>query len=175
MLDFVGPLGRMFEIEKDAKNYALVGGGVGVAPLYFIASELINNGKNCFFLAGFKDSTFYAWERDLIKILRNYKLFTEDGSMGETGTPVDYIRKNIKTFKKYRIITCGPRDMLKALQDIFHGKKIKVQAIMEEKMACGVGTCMGCVTKIKNNNGGFEYKKVCSDGPVFDLLEVVFD
>ena len=175
ILDFVGPLGKMFEIEKGAENYALVGGGIGVAPLCFIASDLISNDRNCLFLAGFRDSTFYAWERDLMKILRNYKLFTEDGSMGESGTPVEYLKKNLKALKKYRFVTCGPRDMLKAMQDILYGKKIKVQVIMEEKMACGVGTCMGCVTRIKKSKDRFEYKKVCSDGPIFDLMEVDLD
>lgn len=175
MLDFTGPLGKRFEIEQEIENYVLVGGGIGVAPLCLIASELVNLGKNCLFLAGFRDSVFYTWERDLVKILRNYKLFTEDGSIGERGKPVDYIKKNLGNLKNYRFVVCGPGEMLKSLQDIFSGKKIKAQVIMEEKMACGVGTCMGCVIKIKKGEGDFEYRKVCTEGPVFDLMEVVFD
>ena len=175
ILDFIGPLGKAFEIEKDFKKYVLVGGGIGVAPLCFIANELLTGGKECHFIAGFKDSTFYSWERDLIKILRNYKIFTEDGSMGEKGIPSEYIRKNLKEFKDHVFVACGPRDMLKELQNIFSDKKIRAQVIMEEKMACGVGTCMGCVIRLKNGKGGFDYKRVCSDGPVFDLMEVDFD
>ncbi len=175
VLDFVGPLGNSFEIDEDLDNYALVGGGIGIAPLYFIAKELTDLGKNCLFLAGFKDSTFYSWERDLIKILRNFKIFTEDGSSGDPGTPVDYIRKNMKDLKKYSFVICGPKEMLKALKDLFSGKKVKALAFMEERMACGLGTCLGCVIRLKNENGSFDYRRVCSDGPIFDLMEVMFD
>ena len=71
-----------FKAEEEIKNYLLVGGGIGVAPLCLIAKELVETGKNVFFLAGFKDETFFLWERDLIKIVRNYKIFTENGSFG---------------------------------------------------------------------------------------------
>jgi dihydroorotate dehydrogenase electron transfer subunit len=65
--------------------------------------------------------------------------------------------------------------MLKALQDILQGKNIPAIALMEEMMACGIGACMGCVIKIKEGNTAFTYKRVCSDGPTFNLMEVIFD
>ncbi len=174
-IDVVGPLGNGIKDYKDHKDFLLIGGGIGVAPLCFLAKELIENGKNVFFIAGFRDNTFYFWEKDLIKILRNYTLFTEDGSIGEKGVPSDYIRLRLSDFKNHFIYTCGPVDMLKNIQAILSGRKIRAYAIMEEKMACGIGACMGCAIKISDNMGGFYYLKACSDGPVFDLLEVVFD
>ncbi|MBM3706263.1 MAG: dihydroorotate dehydrogenase electron transfer subunit [Actinobacteria bacterium] len=175
ILSFIGPLGQSFKIDKSCNNYLIVGGGIGVAPLCLIAKNLIESGKNVFFVAGFKDSVFYIWERDLIKIMRNYKIFTEDGSFGEKGLPTDYVKDNIKNFLDYRMICCGPKEMLIALQGIAKQNKIPADVLMEERMACGIGVCLGCAVKIYDKKGYTEYKKVCSDGPIFNLTEVVFD
>lgn len=175
-LDFMGPLGIGFKAEEEIKNYLLVGGGIGVAPLSLIAKELVETGKNIFFLAGFKDETFFLWERDLIKIARNYKIFTENGSFGEKGIPSIYLKENLNHYKNYKLIVCGPKEMLKNIQGIlkdFPG--VAVDALLEERMACGIGACMGCTVKIKKSPGRFENKKVCSDGPIFNLTEVIFD
>lgn len=174
-LNFIGPLGEAFKIDEAFNNYVVVGGGIGVAPLCLIVKKLVEMGKNIFFIAGFKDNAFYMWERDLIKILRNYKIFTEDGSFGEKGIPVNYIRDNLQDFFNYKFICCGPKEMLEALQEIFKNKKISAIAVMEERMACGFGVCMGCVVKISDPKGNVEYKKVCSDGPIFNLMEVIFE
>lgn len=174
-LDFLGPLGNSFKVEKNVKDYILVGGGIGIAPLFYISKELIDCNKNVFFIAGFKDNTFYRWERDLIKIINNYRIFTEDGSYGQSGRPLDYISANIGDFKEKSFIICGPRNMLKALKSVINGKCISAFVIMEERMACGMGTCMGCAIKTIDAGGHIEYKRVCLDGPIFDLSEVVFD
>ena len=173
-LNFIGPLGESLKIEKHIKNYFLVGGGIGIAPLYIIAKTLVDTEKNVIFIAGFKDYNFYNWEKDLVKILRNYRLFTEDGSFGEKGSPVNYIKDNIKEFLDYNFICCGPKEMLRALQAIFMQYRINATAIIEEIIACGIGVCMGCVVKIKNENG-ILYKRVCKDGPAFNMMEVIFD
>jgi 2-polyprenylphenol hydroxylase and related flavodoxin oxidoreductases len=176
VLDFLGPLGEGFKADEEIKNYLLLGGGIGVAPLCLIAKELSESGKNIFFLAGFKDETFFFWERDLIKIVRNYKIFTENGSFGEKGIPAIYLKENLHLYKDYKFIVCGPKEMLKNIQGILKGfPGISAEALMEERMACGVGVCMGCVVKIKKSPRSVEYKKVCSDGPIFNLMEVVFD
>jgi dihydroorotate dehydrogenase electron transfer subunit len=173
-LNFIGPLGESIKIEEHIKNYFLVGGGIGVAPLYMIAKSIVDAEKNIIFVAGFKDNNFYNWEKDLVKILRNYKIFTEDGSFGEKGMPVNYIKNNIDEFLNYNFICCGPKEMLKALQTIFKQFNINATAIMEEIVACGIGVCMGCVVKIKNESD-VVYKRVCKDGPAFNLMEVIFD
>jgi dihydroorotate dehydrogenase electron transfer subunit len=176
MLDFMGPLGIGFKADEEIKNYLLLGGGIGVAPLSLIAKELVEIGKNIFFLAGFKDEAFFLWERDLIKIVRNYKIFTENGSFGQKGIPSIYLKENLNLYKNYKLVVCGPKEMLKNIQGMlkdFPG--FAADALMEERMACGIGVCMGCTVKIKKSPGGSENKKVCSDGPIFNLMEVVFD
>jgi dihydroorotate dehydrogenase electron transfer subunit len=176
MLVFMGPLGIGFKDSEEIKNYLLLGGGIGVAPLSLIAKELVDTGKNVFFLAGFKDEAFFLWERDLIKIARNYKIFTENGSFGQKGIPSIFLKENIHLYKDYKLVVCGPKEMLKNIQGILNDfPGMAADALMEERMACGIGVCMGCTVKIKKSRGGFEYKKVCSDGPIFNLMEVIFD
>jgi len=136
----------------------------------------METGKNIFFLAGFKDEAFFLWERDLIKIARNYKIFTENGSFGQKGIPSVYLKENMHLYKNYKLVVCGPKEMLKNIQGILRDfPGIVADALMEERMACGIGVCMGCIIKIKKSPGGFEYKKVCTDGPIFNLMEVIFD
>ncbi|MBM3707501.1 MAG: dihydroorotate dehydrogenase electron transfer subunit [Actinobacteria bacterium] len=175
ILSFIGPLGQSFKADKSYNNYLIVGGGIGVAPLCLIAKKIIEEGKKVFFIAGFKDAVFYIWERDIIKILRDYKIFTEDGSFGEKGLPTDYIKDNLQNFLDNKLVCCGPREMLVSLQEIAKRNKISADVLMEERMACGIGVCMGCAVKICSQDGNIEYKKVCSDGPIFNLMEVVFD
>ncbi|MBN1299300.1 MAG: dihydroorotate dehydrogenase electron transfer subunit [Actinobacteria bacterium] len=174
-LDFVGPLGQPIKIPENDSRFVLIGGGIGVVPLCLIAKNLKSIGKTVHFFAGFKDEAFYTWERDLIKILKDYKIFSENGVFGEKGIPLNYIRENFSEFKDHHFIVCGPLEMLKQAQSFLKDRKVRAIAIMEEKMACGIGACMGCVIKIKNKNNGYSYKKVCSDGPAFDLMEVCFD
>ncbi len=163
------------DLDGKNKNILLVGGGIGVAPLNFIARQAEESSKNVYLLAGFKDSGFLRWERDLVRTGFKYRIFTEDGSWGETGLVTDHLMENLDTYKDYDVFCCGPTDMLKALQDIFKDTKRNINALLEEVMACGIGVCMGCVVKIRAGKEKFKYKRVCSEGPAFDLKEVIFD
>jgi dihydroorotate dehydrogenase electron transfer subunit len=174
-LDFIGPLGKEIELAGCKNNILLIGGGIGIAPLYFIAKYAKRVKKNVFFAAGFRDRSYLRWEEDLIELKIDYAIFTEDGSLGDKGMVSDYMRDNIKTFKGYDVYCCGPVEMLKTLQNIYRKTKNEVNVLLEEKMACGVGVCNGCAVKIKKGEKGFNYKKICTDGPVFKLREVVFD
>ncbi len=175
MLDFAGPLGKAVDLASSGANMLLIGGGIGIVPLNLIAKIAVKMKNNVFFAAGFKDNTFLRWEKDLIRLKINYAVMTEDGSWGEKGLISDYIWDNLKMFENYDVYCCGPRDMLKTLQNIYKNKKNKVTAFLEERMACGVGVCAGCVVKIRKGSKGFSYQKVCEDGPAFDLGEVLFD
>ena len=175
-LDFVGPLGKSIDIYNDtSKKFLLVGGGIGIAPLYLLAKFLLKEKKSVFFVAGFKDNNFIGWGRDLTRLKINYKIFTEDGSWGEIGLATDFVKENIGKYSSYKIYCCGPKNMLIKMQDILDGKNIVAAALLEERMACGVGVCKGCAVKIKDKKQKFIYKSVCKDGPVFNLMEVVFD
>ncbi len=174
-LDFAGPLGKGIDLDGKNINILLVGGGIGIAPLNFIAGQAQLKNKNPYLVAGFKDSNFLRWERDLVRTGIKYRIFTEDGSWGETGLATDYLKEDIFAYKDYDIYCCGPVSMLKQLQNIFKDTKNNVSALLEETMACGIGVCMGCVIKIRTGKNKFKYKRVCSEGPAFDLREVIFD
>ncbi len=174
ILDFAGPMGSGVNLDESGRNLLLIGGGIGIAPLNFIA-KLSAGEKSVFFAAGFKDNSYQKWEKDLIEIKVEYSIYTENGSWGEKGMITDFIRDNRGVFKKYDIYCCGPKDMLKELQYIYSGESNRMTAFLEEMMACGIGVCNGCVIKIKKGKRSFSYRKVCKDGPAFDLREVVLD
>lgn len=175
ILDFAGPMGSGISLDESRRNLFLIGGGIGIAPLNFLAGLAAGAKKNIFFTAGFKDKSYQRWEKDLIELKVEYSIYTEDGSWGEKGMVTDYIRENLMAYKDYDVYCCGPRDMLKEIQGLYSQEDNRVVALLEEVMACGVGVCNGCAVKIKKGKKGFCYKKVCQDGPAFELEEVIFD
>ena len=168
-LDFTGPLGNGFSIPKDAKSIFLVGGGVGVAPLRYLAEAYPDRVFTAFL--GFRtERTSYQTE-----IFRKHSqiLFvaTEDGSMGRKGFITEQVKQVMELGKKPDLIcACGPTPMLRSLQKIVHD--IPCLISLEERMGCGVGACRACVCKVKQW-GEETYKRVCCDGPVFDMKEVI--
>ncbi|MDD5658416.1 MAG: dihydroorotate dehydrogenase electron transfer subunit [Actinomycetota bacterium] len=176
VIDFVGPLGNGININKiENDDFLLIGGGIGIAPLYFFAKVLLAENKNVFFAAGFKDGNFLLFDKMLERLKINYEIYSENGMHGSKGMITDFIKKRIDDFKEYDIYCCGPVEMYKALQNIFCLKNIRAKALFEEIMACGIGVCKGCVMKFKDNQNGYIYKSVCKDGPLFDLSEAVFE
>jgi dihydroorotate dehydrogenase electron transfer subunit len=175
ILDFAGPMGNGINLEESSDKLLLIGGGIGIAPLNFVAKTAAAGKKSVFFAAGFKDNSYQRWEKDLIEFKVEYNICTEDGSLGEKGMVTDYIKENIKTFSDCDVYCCGPRNMLKEVQGLYSQESNRVTAFLEEIMACGVGVCAGCVVKIRKGKKGFVYRKVCQDGPAFDLKEVIFD
>ncbi len=171
-LDILGPLGSGFKINTSKKVAVLVGGGYGIAPLFYLAKEL--KGKipaiYAFIGAGTKD--FVLCEEDFRNLGAEVFVGTEDGSAGRKCLicdPVSEIISSKITQSETEIFACGPHGMLKELASITLEKKIPCQVSMEEKMACGIGTCLGCVIKTKEG-----YKKVCEDGPVFDSRDIIW-
>ncbi|MDD3818430.1 MAG: dihydroorotate dehydrogenase electron transfer subunit [Actinomycetota bacterium] len=175
LIDFIGPLGNYIDLAGTKNNVLLIGGGIGIAPLYLLAKQAVVMKKNVFFAAGFKDKSYQKWEDDLIELKIDYTIYTEDGSIGSKGMICDYIRSNIKLFNGYDVYCCGPKEMLKTIQNIYTKSSNRVSVLLEEKMACGVGVCNGCVVKVKHVKGEFRYKRICKDGPTFDIREVIFD
>jgi dihydroorotate dehydrogenase electron transfer subunit len=175
ILDFAGPMGNGINLDECRDRLLLIGGGIGIAPLNFVAKAAAAGKKSVFFVVGFKNNSYQRLEKDLIELGVEYNIYTEDGSLGERGIVTDYIRKNIRTFSDRDVYCCGPRDMLKELQRLYGGESSRVKAFLEERMACGVGVCAGCSVKVRKGKKGFSYRKVCQDGPAFDLKEVIFD
>lgn len=163
----LGTCGNGYTLGKDNEHHILVGGGIGVPPLLELAKRL--KGKKTVIL-GFRSGSFLASEFD--KYADEVHIATDDGSVGFKGNVVQLMESlNIKGDMIY---SCGPKIMLKFLSMYAEKNNIACQVSMEERMACGIGACVGCVVKIKDNDG-WTYKKVCKDGPVFDSREVIWE
>ena len=166
-LRVTGPLGNGFDLEnfRAGEKVALVGGGFGAAPLYYLALELNKMGVMMDVYLGFrKDSP--ALIRDFKALAGNLVIATEDGSSGHKGYVTDFLPAN-PAYKS--ILSCGPAPMLKALSNYAKAAAIPCQISVEERMACGIGACKGCVVKTM-----IGYQLCCQIGPVFDSQEVIF-
>lgn len=171
VLDVLGPLGNHFALPPaGVKNIVLIAGGIGIAPLLILSDVLKKKGKydvTLLYGARNKEQIF-----DLGVFKKNgcaVFVSTDDGSIGRLGRVAELFGEIKGGPKDTFIYTCGPRPMMKAVQDFAQSKGFRGQASCEEVMACGIGACLGCV--IKTTAG---YKTVCDDGPVFDLAEIVF-
>lgn len=164
-LEVMGPLGNGFTLE--GKKALLVGGGIGIPPMLELAKQLSCE-KNI--VLGYRDITFLEKE---FEPWGNVFLSTEDGSRGTKGNVIDAIREN--KLEADIIYACGPTPMLRGIQSYAMEHGIKAQLSLEERMACGVGTCLGCVcrTKETDHHTNVKNKRICKDGPVFYAEEVV--
>lgn len=173
-IDFIGPLGNKIDMDLNSENNLFIGGGIGVAPLYFIAKKLSMINKKVFFAVGFRKDFPFPLETEMSKVSDRYYIYTEDGSYGKRGKVIDFFSCDMKDLSDYSIYCCGPLAMLMELQNIFFRSGIDGIVIMEELMACGIGVCLGCVVKVRDKENEICYKKVCTDGPAFRLSEIVF-
>jgi len=171
-IDVLGPLGNGFMVDIRDSKVAVVGGGMGIAPLLELCRVLKNKGNEVTAFLGFKDTPLLCNE------FQNYSDFliisTESGTCGYRGFVTEVLENHLYSNKMDFIYACGPKPMLKKVSDISKNFGVPCQVSMEEKMGCGIGACLVCACKIKNEND-FDYKRVCIDGPVFYGDEVIFD
>ncbi len=166
-IELLGPLGNGYKIDEEVDEHIIVGGGIGIPPLLELVKQL--KGKKKVYL-GFRSNSYLIeeFEKHGVQVL----IATDDGSEGMKGTVVDLLKKD--KAKGKMLYACGPKPMLMAVADWAEEQNIKAQLSLEERMGCGIGTCVGCVVRIKDENT-WNYKKVCVDGPVFWSEEVVWD
>ncbi len=166
ILKIMGPLGNGYNIKAVNKSI-FVGGGIGVPPLL----ETVKNAKGeKVIILGFRSGTIL--KEDFEKTGAKVLIATDDGSFGFKGNVVELMKyENITGDVIY---SCGPGVMLKSLAQYAESKGIECFVSMEERMACGIGACVGCAVKIKDGNH-FTNKKVCKDGPVFNSKEVLWN
>jgi len=168
-LDIIGPLGKGFCLDNKSEKNILLAGGLGVAPLVFLADKL----KGCKPIAilGAKDKFDVVCADEFKKRGCQVYVATEDGSKGKKGTAVDILKSlfnKINKSDKINLYTCGPEGMFKGIKKVIgKNKNINCQISFEQFMGCGLGTCCGCTIETKNG-----YKKVCKDGPVFKMEDV---
>ena len=165
-LEVMGPLGNGFTMKD--KKAIIVGGGIGIPPMLELAKQL-----DCekTVVLGYRDELFLKEE---FEACANVAVATEDGSTGTKGTVIDAIEA--AQVSGEIIYACGPMPMLKALAEYADAHGMEAQISLEERMACGIGACLGCIckTKEKDHHTNVNNTRICKDGPVFDAKEVVF-
>lgn len=172
-IDIIGPIGYGTFKYDDYENIAIIGGGIGVFPLYELAKCAKADHKNVTTYLGFRNKDFVVLEEEFRKVSNELVLTTDDGSYAEKGFAINYLEKDIEAGKVDAIYACGPLPMLKAVQKLAIEKEIPCQISLEEKMACGLGVCLGCAVKTaKSPKDAPEYWHVCKAGPVFNAKDV---
>jgi len=168
-ISVIGPLGNGFPVSEPHKKTLLIAGGMGVAPLFFLAQSLhkVQKQKITMFL-GFSTSQEVILINELKDLNIDLSLATEDGSLGTKGLVTDlldeYLRQEFT--KKPVMYACGPTLMLKKVAQMAIASNLRCYLSLEGQMACGLGICQGCAVKA-NNNKSKSYYYVCQDGPVF--------
>jgi len=171
-LDIIGPLGNGFDYShpsansKQAKNI-LIAGGMGVAPLVFLAEKL--SLSQPLVLIGARSKKQILCRQEFQALGCTVKLATDDGSAGFKGKVTDLLNIVLEHNSPGGLFSCGPHPMLKMVAQIAAENKIPAQFSLEEHMACGVGACLGCEVLTKSG-----YKSVCKDGPVFSGEELIW-
>jgi dihydroorotate dehydrogenase electron transfer subunit len=179
LLDVIGPLGNGFNLPKAIYKALplLVAGGMGVAPLVFLADRLVHSPqcpsvhRKLLVLIGAKTRNQILCEREFGQLGCNVKISTNDGSRGFKGKVTELLKYLLSTMD-YGLLTiyaCGPRPMLEEINQIAQKHKIPAQVSLEEHMACGIGACLGCVVNTKEG-----FKRVCKEGPVFKVNEIIW-
>lgn len=165
-LEVLGPLGNGFTMKEE--KAIIVGGGIGIPPMLELAKQLSCEKT---VVLGYRDELFL---KDEFESYADVVVATEDGSCGTKGTVIDAIKEAGVDGKV--IYACGPMPMLKALAEYAEAHDMEAQISLEERMACGIGACLGCIckTKKKDHHTNVNNQRICKDGPVFDAKEVVF-
>lgn len=167
----LGILGNGFPLEAaEGKRVVVMGGGIGVPPLLQTAKELSQKGTEVTAVMGYRNEETFLSE-DFEKYAKMV-IATEDGSVGTKGNVIDAMRE--ENVECDVILACGPMPMLRAIKQYAQDKGIKAYISLEERMACGVGACLGCVCKTKevDHHSHVHNARICTDGPVFDAEDV---
>lgn len=174
-LDVLGPLGTGFSLPTALNlepRAIIIAGGIGAAPLVFLAEELKKNKIKTIVLMGAKTKSLILCEKDFKMVTPEVYVSTDNGTYGCKGFVSELFHKILKTTEsKFETIVyvCGPHGMLRCIAGICLERNFECQVSLEEKMACGIGACLGCVVKTKSGN-----KLACKDGPVFNASELIW-
>ncbi len=162
-LDVLSGLGNGYDTSLSGERPVLLGGGVGVPPLYMLAKKLILEGKRPIVVLGFNKKSEVFWEEEFRALGAEVYVTTVDGSYGTRGFVTDVLKNLDYTY----FYTCGPEPMLRA---IYSTSKTSGQLSFEERMGCGFGACMGCSCKTVTG-----YKRICKEGPVMFKEDIIWE
>jgi len=176
MLDILGPLGKGFVLPRvpKGKTFCLVGGGRGIAPLYFLARELqAKGGHPRVFYGGKTEADLPLLQKFAAQKMEVF-ISTDDGSLGFPGLVTTMLEKELaRSAPPAWVCACGPDPMMKRIAEIATERKIPAQLSLESIMGCGIGACWGCVRKVLRG-GSAEWVKICEEGPVFEASEIIW-
>ncbi len=161
-LDILTGLGNGYDLSLSGENPVLLGGGVGVPPMYNLAKKLLAQGKSVSVILGFNTESEIFYEQEFKDLGCQVTVTTVDGSYGKKGFVTDALPETYSYF-----YTCGPEPMLKA---VYRSTATSGQMSFEERMGCGFGACMGCSCKTLTS-----YKRICKDGPVMKKEEILWE
>ena len=161
VLDILGPVGHGFDVSGE--RILVAGGGIGVPPLLFAAKRA----KEAHAVLGFRSASAVILPGDFNECCASVQLTTDDGSIGRHGYVDAAVREKLASASFDRVLACGPKLMLRAVARVCEEHKVPLQVSLEERMACGVGACLGCACKTKAGGTDTHYRHVCKDGPVF--------
>jgi dihydroorotate dehydrogenase electron transfer subunit len=173
-LELIGPLGNGFDLSPASRVPVIVCGGMGVAPLGFLAQRLREKGvsRRPLVLIGAKTRAHLIGEQEFKKARCEVLVATDDGTKGYYGYVTELLRKLLserKELLKGMFFACGPRPMLKELSGLAQEYSLPAQVSLEEHMSCGIGACLGCAVDTVSG-----YQRVCREGPVFKSSEIIW-
>ena len=197
VLSMLGPLGNAFTIDPDRPLAALVGGGVGIPPMLYLGRALIAAGRDVTAFAGARsasllplhlspdaapraDGTPGACLTEFADMGAAAVVATDDGSLGFAGFVTEplaiWLDARDDAAARVKVYTCGPEPMMRVAADLCAARGVPCEVSMERHMACGMGTCQSCICKVRSDAPeGWTYKLCCTDGPVFDAAQMVWD
>jgi dihydroorotate dehydrogenase electron transfer subunit len=183
-IDILGPLGSGFSLPSEVGTQFLVAGGIGVAALFALSQRMQAGGHRCTVFIGGKTKEHVLCVNEFRGLGAEVYVATEDGSAGFRGMITDMVGSFLQDHPvPSGLFACGPVDMLRAIAELAESRSIPCQVSLESRMACGLGACLGCVVRTRenpsfgseglpDNERGVSFKRVCSEGPVLDSQEV---
>ena len=170
LIDMLAPLGHGFTVKSDAEKVILIGGGIGTPPMLPLAKIY---GEKAVAISGFRNSSAAILQDDFKATGAEVILCTDDGSAGIHGFVTQPLKKLAEKGGISAVYACGPMPMLKGVAAICKENGIFCEISLEERMACGIGACLGCACRTKRNDEEY-FAHVCKDGPVFNAEEVLW-
>jgi dihydroorotate dehydrogenase electron transfer subunit len=179
VLDVLGPLGRPFRMPQEPTTCLIVGGGIGAAPLLFLAEELRDRGNRVDFILGGRTQEHLLRPIEAKRVALTVKFTTDDGSSGQQGVVTDVLAESVEQTGARIVYTCGPIPMLRAVALACRELRLPCQVAWEEVMACGFGACLVCAVPVNLNGDGdpesWAWVRCCTEGPVFSGSRINWD
>ena len=185
-LEVWGPLGNGFPAQE-TEHLVMVAGGIGQTPFLALAREALGNrtygdpprpsgrANRVTFCYGVRTGDLAAGVSDFEETGAGVRLASDDGSLGHHGLVTDLLSAVLEeSHDGLRVVVCGPEPMIEAVSEITAQAGVPCQVSLETPMACGMGICFSCVARVRQDDGGWDYKRTCVEGPVFDAEKIVW-